>query len=146
MTNSKVSAFTRFDAINKKFGAWVTKVVGTMYCAYFFALMVLPGYFDLHTFKDFAQYTSTSFLQLVLLSIIMVGQQVLNEASENRMNEAVKSIMEQFKMNQDEIAELRSMHEMQNDLIIEIHTMHTDILGKVTDIHSSVQVQQDGTS
>jgi len=74
-------------AINKWLAVKITKAVGTMWCAYVFALLALvslPAALESRSPVIIVQWISTIFLQLVLLSIIIVGQQVLAEASDQR--------------------------------------------------------------
>jgi len=71
---------------NGKIALILTTVVGTMWCAYAFAalaLLVLPqaaggGLLTL------IQWLSQTFIQLVMLSVIMVGQNLLSRASDKR--------------------------------------------------------------
>ena len=64
----------------------LTTVVGTMWCAYAFALLalvVLPE--ALHGgLLTSIQWVSQTFIQLVMLSVIMVGQNILGKASDKR--------------------------------------------------------------
>jgi hypothetical protein len=77
------SAINRF---NTKVALWVTAVVGSMWCAYAFAL------FDLLSLPQaihggiatIVAWVAQTFLQLVLLSIIMVGQNVQAAAADKR--------------------------------------------------------------
>jgi hypothetical protein len=64
----------------------ITEGVGTMWCAYAFgalALVALPQAIRGGALT-IVQWISQTFLQLVLLSIIMVGQQVMGAASDER--------------------------------------------------------------
>ncbi len=64
----------------------ITEGVGTMWCAYAFgalSLFALPQAIKGGTLP-IIQWISQTFLQLVLLSIIMVGQQVIGTASDER--------------------------------------------------------------
>ena len=74
-----------------RFNTWlavkVTKGVGTMWCAYAFAalaLVSLPAAIMSRTPVLIVSWISQTFLQLVLLSIIIVGQNVLAAASDKR--------------------------------------------------------------
>ena len=77
------NAMQRFNA---RAAVVVTKVVGSMWCAYAF------GTFDLISLPDaikggtatIISWVAQTFLQLVLLSVIMVGQSVQAEASDKR--------------------------------------------------------------
>ena len=72
--------------VNTWLAIWVTKVVGSMWCAYAFGLM------DLFSLPDAIRggastliaWIAQTFLQLVLLSIIMVGQNVQAGAADKR--------------------------------------------------------------
>jgi len=74
-----------------KFNTWlavkVTNAVGTMWCAYVFALLAiisLPAAIASGNPVVLVSWISQTFLQLVLLSIIIVGQNVLAAASDKR--------------------------------------------------------------
>lgn len=83
------NAVTRF---NSRLAIWVTGVVGTMYCAYVFAifdLIALPQSISAGLF-GIVQWVASFFLQLVLLSIIMVGQNIQAAASDKRSEQTYK--------------------------------------------------------
>ena len=74
-----------------RFNAWfavkVTNGVGTMWCAYAFAaiaLISLPQAINSHNPVTLVSWVSQTFLQLVLLSVIIVGQNVLAAAADKR--------------------------------------------------------------
>jgi hypothetical protein len=65
----------------------VTGVVGTMWCAYAFAvlaLIALPSALKSGDPLLLVQWVSQTFIQLVLLSVIMVGQNITSQASDKR--------------------------------------------------------------
>lgn len=64
----------------------ITKGVGSMYCAYVFALIALISLPDAIASgrPEIISWIAQTFLQLVLLSIIMVGQNVASKHSELR--------------------------------------------------------------
>ena len=71
---------------NKALGVKITDAVGTMWCAYLFAalaLVSLPSAIQGGTAMLIAWIAQT-FIQLVLLSIIMVGQKIAGEATDKR--------------------------------------------------------------
>ncbi len=76
----------RADGINAKIAVFLTNVVGSMWCAYAFAILALiglpaalkPGG------EGIISWIAQTFLQLVLLSVIMVGQNVQAEAGDVR--------------------------------------------------------------
>jgi hypothetical protein len=76
---------TRWQRINAAIGLRITVLVGTMLCAYVFAaiaLISLPE--NVHTTQALILWISSSFLQLVLLPIIIVGQNIQAKASDKR--------------------------------------------------------------
>jgi hypothetical protein len=75
---------TRF---NQWFAVKVTTGVGTMWCAYAFAaltLVSLPSAIASRNVVTLVSWISQTFLQLVLLSVIIVGQNVLAAAADRR--------------------------------------------------------------
>ncbi len=103
----------------ERFNAWlavkVTDGVGTMWCAYAFAalaLVSLPEAIKSGNAVTLVSWISQTFLQLVLLSVIIVGQNVLAAAADKRseatykdadavLHEAVK--IQEHLMAQDEV-------------------------------------------
>jgi hypothetical protein len=72
--------------VNGRIALLLTTVVGTMWCAYAFALLalvVLPQAIG-GGILPFVQWLSQTFIQLVMLSVIMVGQNILGRASDKR--------------------------------------------------------------
>jgi hypothetical protein len=87
----KVADMLKADSPATRFNRWlalkVTSAVGTMWCAYAFAalaLVSLPAAIASHNPVLIVSWVSQTFLQLVLLSIIIVGQNVLAMASDKR--------------------------------------------------------------
>jgi hypothetical protein len=75
---------------NGRIAKAVTEAVGTMWCAYAFAalaLVALPSAIRGGPLS-IVQWISQTFLQLVLLSVIMVGQKVIGRASDERALQA----------------------------------------------------------
>ena len=78
--------------LNSKVGLRVTLIVGTMWCAYLFsviALVALPSAFHQGVYYVVV-WLSSSFLQLVLLPIIIVGQNIQAAAADRRAEETYK--------------------------------------------------------
>jgi hypothetical protein len=71
---------------NTALGVKITEAVGTMWCAYLFAalaLVSLPQAINGGT-ATLVAWIAQTFIQLVLLSIIMVGQKIAGEATDKR--------------------------------------------------------------
>jgi hypothetical protein len=80
----------------------ITKVVGTMYCAYIFALLALvalPAAIQQGSPTVLVNWLSSNFLQLVLLPIIIVGQNVISSAQDKRAEADHKTLTALHKMN-----------------------------------------------
>jgi len=99
-----------------RFNAWlavkVTEGVGTMWCAYAFALIAfisLPQAISSHNAVTLVSWVSQTFLQLVLLSVIIVGQNVLAAAADKRAeatyNDADAVLHEAAKMQEHLLAQ-----------------------------------------
>jgi hypothetical protein len=76
--------------LNGRIALILTTVVGTMWCAYIFAALALvalpsalPGQ-PTGGLLQMVQWISQTFIQLVMLSVIMVGQNILGRASDKR--------------------------------------------------------------
>jgi hypothetical protein len=72
---------------NGKIGVFITTVVGTMWAAYLFtllALVSLPAAIQSHDRIIIVAWVAQTFLQLVLLPVIIVGQNVQARAADKR--------------------------------------------------------------
>ena len=78
-----------------RFNSWlavrITGIVGTMWCAYAFAVIALVGLpavlgltFVPARFSTIVLWVSSEFLQLVLLAVIIVGQNIQSQAADKR--------------------------------------------------------------
>jgi hypothetical protein len=74
-----MNAKQRFD---RRLAIKITDSVSTMNCSYYFtalALISLPAAIHTHDVVVIVAWIAQTFLQLVLLSVIMVGQSIQNE-------------------------------------------------------------------
>jgi len=76
---------------NSKLAVTITGLVGTMWCAYVFAAIALVGLpavlgltFVPARFSTIVLWVSSEFLQLVLLAVIIVGQNIQSQAADKR--------------------------------------------------------------
>jgi len=79
-------AVKNVEGFNAKVALVITRSVGTMACAYLFAILALVSLPDAIRAgrPELISWIAQTFLQLVLLSIIMVGQTVQSAASDAR--------------------------------------------------------------
>jgi hypothetical protein len=84
------TAVARF---NSRAGLFITVVVGTMWCGYLFAaiaLLSLPSAIKSHDLTIIIAWVSSNFLQLILLPIIIVGQNIQAQTSDKRAEATFK--------------------------------------------------------
>jgi hypothetical protein len=74
------------DGVNAKVAVLITRLVGSMWCAYLFAIIALLGLSPALKpgGEGLIAWIAQTFLQLVLLSVIMVGQAVQSASSDAR--------------------------------------------------------------
>lgn len=77
---------------NERLAVSLTKAVGTMACAYLFACLALLGFPALSAWLGpsvaiYVTWISQCFIQLVMLSVIMVGQRVQSRGQEIQADE-----------------------------------------------------------
>jgi hypothetical protein len=85
--HAKVHGESPVGRLNTRVAVTVTKTVGSMWCAYAFALLAiisLPAAIRSHDPIIIVAWIAQTFLQLVLLPIIIVGQNVQAAASDAR--------------------------------------------------------------
>jgi hypothetical protein len=76
-----------YERVNAILAVKITQAIGTMWCAYAFAalaLVSLPSAIRSGSTVTLISWISQTFLQLVLLSILMVGQNVLAASADRR--------------------------------------------------------------
>ena len=114
------SASARFNA---RLAVKVTSGVGTMWCAYAFAalaLVSLPSAISSGNPVTLVSWISQTFLQLVLLSVIIVGQNIMAAAADKRSEDTYK----------DAEAVLKEAEEIQKHLLAQDQAM-SDIVSRL---------------
>ena len=82
---------------NMKLAVVITKDLGTMICAYIFAILAIIGFPGFNaTPTQYVQWISQTFIQLVALSVLAVGQQVLSKQSELMAEEQYHTTMNSY--------------------------------------------------
>lgn len=110
-----------FEGFNGKLAIIITNLVGTMWCAYLFgllALVSLPDAIKAGTGPLIAWIAQT-FLQLVLLSVIMVGQKVAAAASDKQALQTYEDAEALIKIQDD----VHNLIKLNTELTQEIHKM-----------------------
>ena len=78
---------------NNRLGYWITTKIGTMWAAYAFAALALisfPSAIATGDVRVIVDWIAQTFLQLVLVSVIIVGQNQLNARAEMRAEATYK--------------------------------------------------------
>jgi hypothetical protein len=130
----RMSIKSFIDKVNKALAVKITLAIGTMWCVYVFSLLVaIPLVLPQTTTA--IMFISSSFLQLVLLPCLLVGQQVLGEASDRQraedhaaIQDALSHIHELIKTEQDEdttLTELRKVLSNQQTILEELQRRST---------------------
>lgn len=98
-----------------KFNYWIavkiTKSVGTMWCAYAFLLLdlvMLPPVIAANNIMTWVTYIAQTVLQLVLLPIIMVGQNVIQSQNEAKAETDHKTLTYLATLQDEQMQELKN--------------------------------------
>jgi signal transduction histidine kinase len=120
----------RINEFNRKLAEKITNAVSTMWCAYIFAaiaLISLPAAIKSGDPLVIVAWIAQTFLQLVLLSIIMVGQQASSDAVAQKINETHEASLGEFEL----AKEARSLANQElnelKDIAREIHMILRDV-------------------
>ena len=123
----------RINSFNRRVAEKITSFVSTMWCAYIFAalaLISLPAAIKTGDVVVIVAWIAQTFLQLVLLSIIMVGQNVASASVEQKINETHEASLGEFELAKEARAiadqELKELKKIAS----EMHQVLRDIEGK----------------
>ncbi len=102
--------------LNAAVAVRITRIVGTMYCAYVFtliALVALPTAIHSGSPTVLVNWVSSNFLQLVLLPIIIVGQNVISSAQDKRAEADHKTLTALHTINVTQLAILHRLEKLE---------------------------------
>jgi len=125
---------SKVDSFNKFIAEKITAGVATMWCAYLFAIIALislPNAIKSGDTLVIVSWIAQTFLQLVLLSIIMVGQNFSAAKLEQTINETHEASLGEFELAKE--ARMLARKELAELKIIsgEIHRVIRDLEEKV---------------
>jgi hypothetical protein len=121
-SNSNSNFMSNF---NRKLALAITSRVGTMTCAYLFAaiaLISLPKAIASRDVLIIVSWVAQTFLQLVLLSIIMVGQQISSEKVDNQIAETHTAALAEFELAKMQLSELKQISAEVHELLKDLHS------------------------
>ena len=114
---------SRLNNLNQKVATKITSFVSTMWCAYIFAaiaLISLPAAIRSGDRIIIVAWVAQTFLQLVLLSIIMVGQDASSKGMQQKIDETHTASLAEFELakRSQEIAnkEMAALKEITNEM------------------------------
>ncbi len=123
----------------KRFNLWlaqkVTSGVATMWCAYLFAgiaLISLPKAIQSGDSIVIVSWVAQTFLQLVLLSIIMVGQKVQSQRVEETINQTHIATLAEFEL-------AKEARELAHKEVIELHQLSKDMHKLMHDVEARLK-------
>ncbi len=102
--------------VNARLAVIVTNLVGSMWCAYAFAalaLVSLPAALSSGDLVVIVSWVSQTFIQLVLLSVIIVGQNVQAAATEGRAEADHRTLAAVHTLT----VEIHRINEQQNEIL-----------------------------
>lgn len=118
--SDQMSAITK---INNAIAEKITRGVSTMWCAYAFAIVALislPSAIASRNVLTIVSWVAQTFLQLVLLSIIMVGQNLQSAGVQQKIDETHLAALGEFEMakqaRQDAALELVELKEIAKEI------------------------------
>jgi hypothetical protein len=123
---------------NEKLAARITKSVGTMWAAYIFAgiaCISLPAAISTGDPIVIVAWIAQTFLQLVLLAVIMVGQDVQSKGVQKKIDETHAASLAEFELakaaresHAEEIASIKK-------LLLELKGLQGDVEDISEDVH-----------
>jgi hypothetical protein len=118
--------------INGRVALVLTTAVGTMWCAYAFAvlaLVALPQALQ-GGLLALIQWLSQTFIQLVMLSVIMVGQNILSRASDKRADMTYQDADATFHEAEQIQAHLKAQDDALNTMLDKIDKLEAALAGR----------------
>ena len=118
---------SRVSEFNRRIAEKITAGVATMWCAYIFAALALISFPAALRSDDLlvkVDWVAQTFLQLVLISIIMVGQKKSSDSVENMIAETHAAALAEFELAKEsrvvanqELAELKRLTAEINEVL-----------------------------
>jgi signal transduction histidine kinase len=125
---AKIHRERSLSSFNRKVAVFLTKNIGSMWTAYLFVLLAFVGLASILGYLApivviLVTWLSQTFIQLVLLPVIMVGQNVLNEHNEAQAEvtyENTKHSLDDEKLLIEHLNAQDTVLTQQNEMLIEL--------------------------
>ncbi len=117
--------------LNGRVALLLTTAVGTMWCAYVFAILAFIALPDAlgGGLLPLVQWVSQTFIQLVMLSVIMVGQNILSRAADKRADMTYQDAEAIFNEAQQIQAHLKAQDDALNELLGKVSKLEATLAG-----------------
>lgn len=117
---------------NGRVALLLTTTVGTMWCAYAFAVLALVALPQALQGGSLAliQWLSQTFIQLVMLSVIMVGQNILSRASDKRADMTYRDADATFHEAEQIQAHLKAQDDALNAMLEKIEALEAALAAR----------------
>ena len=107
--NCLIEAEHAVAGFNDRLAVWITQGLGSMACAYLFALLALIGFPGWHsTPQQYVQWVSQTFIQLTALSVLAVGQSILSRHAELMAEEQYQTTIKSYHDLEQIVAHLKA--------------------------------------
>ena len=119
--------------LNGRLAVALTGIVGSMWCAYAFAvlaLVALPSAIQQGSVLSLVTWVSQTFIQLVMLSVIMVGQNILGKAQDKRAEMTYKDAEATFHEAEQIQRHLQAQDDALNSLLDKIAKLEEALAAK----------------
>lgn len=149
---NKIHKERSLKTFNRKFAVFLTKNVGSMWTAYSFVVLAFVGLASLLGYLSpfvviFVSWLSQTFIQLVLLPVIMVGQNVLNEHNEAQAEVTYLNTKESLEDEKKQIEHLDAQDKellKQTKILAEQGKIIIEILKDLRDQKEKIEEMQKG--
>lgn len=110
---------------NQRVAVALTRAVGTMVCAYIFFGLAIAGFPGFHaSLMAYVQWTSQTLIQLVMLSVIMVGQSLLGRKQELMAEEQFSTTVKTY----DDTEQIMQHLTAQDEAILKLTSLVTSLM------------------
>ncbi len=119
------------SGFNGRLAVGLTAIVGSMWCAYAFAvlaLVALPSAIQQGSVLALVTWVSQTFIQLVMLSVIMVGQAIMSKASDQRAEMTYKDADATFHESEQIQVHLKAQDEALDSLLNKVAALEASLV------------------
>ncbi len=145
----------RGPGANERIAVWLTAKVGSMPAAYLFCLLAmisLPAAIASKDLLVIVAWVAQTFIQLVLLPVIMVGQDVAGRRTEATIADTHRLAVAEHEQTREVLTDLADAHRDTHELLTAVHGIVPDLkavlsaVGAVGAVLADTPESGDGTA